>query len=196
MNSRIAGGIIVVLATAAVVLGCSSRPGARTSFHDPGMDFGLIQSVAVLPFDNLTQTQNAGETVRDVFMTMLQATVAVYVQPPGEVRRAIDRINPNDPMAPTAQEAVELGRALEVDVIITGTVLEYGQVRSASALANICSVSVKMIEGETGRVVWSASATRGGVGASERLLGGGGQPMNIVISQAVEDLLDRLFAVE
>jgi hypothetical protein len=77
--------------------------------------------------------------------------------------------------------------------VITGTVLEYGQVRSASASSNVCSLSLKMLEGQTGRVVWSASTTRGGVNAGDRLVGSGGQPMNVVVTKAVEDLVDRLF---
>jgi TolB-like protein len=157
------------------------------------MDFGLIQSVAVLPFDNLSLNGKAGETVRDVFMTMLQASVEIYVMPPGEVRRAVSRVQPEDPKAPTEEEFINLAKNLEVDVLITGTVLEYGEVRSGAAESNVCSVSVQMIDGQTGRVVWSASATRGGVSAGDRLVGGGGQPMNIIVSKAVEDLLDRLF---
>jgi hypothetical protein len=157
------------------------------------MDFGLIRSVAVLPFQNLSPAARAGETVREIFSTMLQASEAVYVHPPGEVRRALSRISPQDATAPTPEEVADLAENIGADVLITGTVLEYGVARSGAASANVCSVSLKMLEGQSGRVIWSASATTGGVGASERLLGGGGQPMNIVVSQAVEDLLNRLF---
>lgn len=172
---------------------CAAHRGAKTTFHDPNMDFGLIRSVAVMPFDNLTTTAKAGDKVRDVFMTMLQASVDVYVIPPGEVRRGISRVRIEDPTTPTAEDVVNVAQNLSADVVITGTVLEYGETRSGSATGNIITLSVKMLEGQTGRVIWSASATRGGVGAAERLLGGGGQPMNIVTSQAVDDLLDRLF---
>ncbi len=184
------------LVAAFLIAGCSGHRGDRATFHDPNMDFGLIQSVAVLPFGNLTISPKAGEMVREVFMTTLQATVDVYVHPPGEVRRAVSRVQPNSPTEPTAEEAVRLAENLGADVVITGTVMEFGQVRSASATANVCTLSLRMIEGQTGSVIWSASATRGGIGASERLLGGGGQPMNIVISQTVEELLDQLFAIE
>ncbi len=87
---------------------------------------------------------------------------------------------------------MKLASNMEVDVVFTGTVLEFGEVRSGGASGNVCSISVKMIEGQTGRVVWSASSTRGGVGAGDRLVGGGGQPMNIVVAKAVNDVLQRL----
>lgn len=191
MNHRI---LPLILATVALISlwGCSSQPAAQSTFHDPNMDFGLVRSVAVMPFVDLTATGNAGERVRDVFMTMLQATVEVYVIPPGEVARSISRLQPENPTEPTSEEAIRLAENLEADVLITGTVLEYGQVRSGVAAANVCSLSVRMLEGQTGLSVWSASASRGGVGASERLLGGGGQPMNIVTTEAVKAVIDQL----
>jgi TolB-like protein len=181
------------LAVLLLATGCAGHRGAQATYHDPNMDFGLIQTVAVLPFDNLTASNNAGDTVRDVFMTMLQASVDIYVIAPGEVRRGISRVQPENPEAPTEDEFVRLAENIGADVLITGTVLEYGEVRSGSAASNVCSVSVQMIEGQTGRVVWSATATRGGVSAGDRLVGGGGQPMNLVVSKTVDDLLNRLF---
>jgi hypothetical protein len=182
------------LTLALLAAACGGHRGAKATFHDPDMNFGLIRSVAVLPFENLSASGKAGETVREVFSTMLQASQAVYVHPPGEVRRAISRVNPENPMAPTPEEVVSLAENIGADVVITGTVLEFGEVRSAAASGNVCSVSVAMLEGQTGKVIWSASATRGGVGAGERLMGGGGKPMSIVVTKAVEDLLDRLFS--
>jgi len=173
--------------------GCAGHRGAQATFHDANMDFGLIQSVAVMPFENLSNAQHAGETSRDVFMTLLQAKVDLYVIPPGEILRAISRVQPDSARLPTSEEVVKLAQNLEADVIITGTVLEYGQVRSGSASSNVCSLSIKMLEGQTGRVVWSASSTRGGVSAGDRLVGSGGKPMNVVITKAAEDLVDRLF---
>ena len=189
IGERIPACIALLLALG----GCASHRGAQATFHDAEMDFSLIQSVAVLPFANLSTNTRADERVRDVFMTMLQATGAVYVLPPGEVARGISRVGLSSPMEPTADEVVRLTTNLSTDVVITGTVLEYGQVRSASASANVISVNIQMLEGQTGRLVWSASATEGGIGAGKRLFGGGGEPMNIVTTKAVMALLERLF---
>lgn len=177
----------------AILPACATGRGAGSTFHDPNMDFSLIRSVAVLPFVNLTTSAKAEERVRDVFSTMLQATGAVYVLPPGEVARGVSRTGVSNPSTPTAEDVVKLAKNLEVDVVVTGTLREYGEVRSASATANVVSVSVQMMEGQTGKVIWSASSTRGGIGAGKRLFGGGGEPMNVVTTQAVDDLLDRLF---
>jgi TolB-like protein len=185
--------LAVIASFPLAMTGCASGRDKRSTFHDPNMDFGLIQSVAVMPFSDLSGTKNAESRVRDIFMTMLQATGAVYVVPPGEVARAVSRVTPSDPTTPSPDEVIAITKNTGADVVITGTVLEYGEVRSGSAASNVVSVTVRMIEGQTGRVIWSAAATRGGVGTSERLFGGGGEPMNVVTTQAVDDLLDRLF---
>jgi hypothetical protein len=52
---------------------------------------------------------------------------------------------------------------------------------------------MQMIETQTGRVVWAASSTKGGITFGDRLLGGGGEPMNVVTEKAVDDIIDKLF---
>ena len=158
------------------------------------MDFGAIQNVAVMPFNNLTRETAAGDRVRDTFMTMLQATRAVYVIPPGEVGRGIARQSLERPATPTPEEVVKFAKVVAADAVFTGTVTEYGEVRSGSSTANVISISLQMMEAQTGRVVWSASSTKGGVTTSDRLFGGGGEPMNDTTQKAIDDILDKLFA--
>lgn len=192
MNIRTTLGI-ATLAALALSAGCAGKRPAEVTYHDPNMDFSLLQKVAVLPLENLTTTTAAADRVRDVFMTMMQATGTVYVLPPGEVARGVDRASVARPTAPTAEEVVNLGKVVGVDAVITGVLREYGEVRSGSTSAGVVSLSVQMMETQTGKVVWSASSTRGGVDAADRLFGGGGQPMDQVTADAVRDLLDKLF---
>ncbi len=163
-------------------------------FRDPKMDFGSIQTVAVMPFGNLTRDQITAERVRDVFISRLLAAEAVYILPVGEVARGIARTEVQSPSSPTVEEVVKLGAFLKVDAVITGVVREYGEARSGTSSANIISMSIQIIETGTGRVVWSASSTKGGISFWNRLIGGGGQPMNKVTEQAVDALFDKLLS--
>jgi len=174
------------------VFACSRGRTDSTTYIDPNMDFGTIKSVAVMPFLSLAKDPVVAERVRDVFINRLLATGAVYVVPVGEVARGIVRAELQNPSVPSPEEAVKLGGLIKVQALITGTVREYGEVRSGTAASNIISVSVQMIETETGKVVWTASSTRGGVNIWDRLFGGGGTPMNKVTEKAVNDLISRL----
>jgi hypothetical protein len=184
---------IATLALGTLAQACAAKRYADVTYRDPQMDFSLVRKVAVLPFENLTTANTAAERVRDVFMTMMQATGSSYVMPPGEVARGVDRATMARATTPTAEEVVSLGKILGVDAVVAGVVREYGEVRSGSSAAGVVSLSLQMLETQTGRVVWSASATRGGVDAADRLFGGGGQPMDQVTADAVRDLLDQLF---
>jgi TolB-like protein len=190
---RAAGVILVVAVLAGAAGGCSTTRGLSSTYKDPEIDLSLVQTVAVLPFANLTADDKAGERVRDVFSTMMQATGAVYVVPPGEVAKAVGRARTGNANEPSPEEVTAIGSALKADVVVTGVVREYGQVRSGNSTANAIAVSVKIFATESGKVVWSGASTAGGVTASDRFFGGGGEPMELVTEDALTDLIDQIF---
>ena len=185
-------GHLIIYCLLPLLAGCSSNL-STPDYTSQQMDFSAVRSVAVLPFQNLTQDDQASERMRDAFMGMLLATEVIYVLPPGEVARGINRAGIRTPQTPSVEDIKKLKGVLEVDAVITGVLREYGTARSGSAEANMVSLSLQMIETQTGTVVWSAVATKGGISMSDRMLGSGGQPMNDVSIQVVDDLLNQLF---
>jgi len=189
--TRIRNAVLALLALFLLV-SCSASSRLEV-YRDPNFDFGSVRIVAVIPFENLTKEALAPSRVRDVFMTMLLSTGAVYVLPAGEVARGLTRAGFEKATSLSAEEAVRLGGIVSANAVITGVVREYGEVRSGASSSNIISISMQMMETQTGRVVWTASATRGGISTSERLFGGGGRPMDDVTSDAVIEVLNKLF---
>jgi polysaccharide biosynthesis protein PelC len=177
---------LLLLSTAA----CASKAG--TVYFDPAMDFGVVKIVAVMPFANLARDPVVSERVRDVVINKLLSTGTVYVLPIGEVARGITRLEIPNPATPSPEDIAKLGGIIKAQAIITGTVREYGEVRSGTTSANVISLSLQMAETQTGKVVWSASSTRGGITVWDRLIGGGGKPMNLVTEEAVNDLITKL----
>lgn len=174
----------------ALLAACASTPDI---YRDPNMDFGAIQVIAVMPFGNLSRESTAAERARDVFINKLLSTGAVYVLPTGEVARGVARAEIQNPAAPSPEEIVKLGPIIKAQAIITGVVREYGEVRSGTTSTNIISLSLQMIEAQTGKVVWTASSTKGGISIWDRLFGGGGRPMNVITEKAVDDVINKLF---
>ena len=191
-NSRIC---ILPLVLAVVMLtACGGGgPNISESYHDPDMDFALLRSIAVMPFDNLTTDRLAAARVRNSFMTSLLATGVVYVIPSGEVVRGIKRAGIETPTIPSSDDVAKLAAIIKADAVVTGVVNEYGQVRSGTTTANVISVSLQMIEKESRKVVWTASTTKGGISTMDRLFGGGGRPMEDVTNEAINDLINKLF---
>ena len=185
-------GFVAFLLVALVVSAPVCSAQVTDVYRDPNMDFGSIQTVAVAPFANLARDQVVAERVRDVFINRLLSTGAVYVLPVGEVARGLSRIELQNPSSPSPEDIVKLGALVKADAVITGVVREYGEVRSGTTTANIISMSVQIIEAGSGKVVWSASSTKGGISFWNRLFGGGGQPVNKVTEEAVDELFEKL----
>jgi TolB-like protein len=177
-----------------LVLSTACTPTVTGSvYRDPNMDFGAIQTVAVLPFQNLSRESTASDRVRDVFINGLLSTGAVYVLPVGEVARGAARAEMQAPATPSPEEIVKLAANLKAQAVIAGVVREYGEIRSGSSASAVISISVQMLEGQTGKTVWTATSTKGGIDIWDRLFGGGGRPMNDVTRSAVDDVISKLF---
>jgi len=174
-----------------VLFACATTGG--DIYSDPNMDFGVIKTIAVMPFTSLTRDNVSAERVRDVFINKLLSTGAVYVIPVGEVARGIAKAEIQNPSTPSPEDVKKLAGIIKVQALFTGVLREYGEVRSGASSANIISLSLQMLETETGKVVWSASSTKGGISIWDRLFGGGGKPMNIITEKAIDDLIDKLF---
>ena len=183
----------LLCAVMAIYLTACTPRVTGTVYRDPSMDFGALQTVGVMPFLNLSRETAAAERVRDVFINSLLSTGAVYVLPVGEVARAATRSEVQTPQTPAPEEVVKLAAAVKAQAIITGVVREYGEVRSGSSSSSLISISVQMLEAQTGKTVWMATSTRGGIGATDRLFGGGGAPMNNVTRAVVDDVIRQLF---
>lgn len=181
----------IVLFTLIFLVSCTTPP--MLVYHDPNMDFLAIKTIAVMPFENLSDEKTAADRVRDVLVNMLLATGEVYALPPGEVSRGATRAGISTPASPSIEEIIKFAAITKVNAVITGVIREYGTVRSGTSTANIISFSLQMIEGQSGRIIWTASTSKGGIGMKDRLLGGGGQPMNDITEEAVNDILKKYF---
>ncbi len=186
-------GAVRLLCMLFLLSGCAILSRGTDQYRDGAMDFGAVKKIAIMPLNNVSREPGGAERVRDTLAEMLMASSEIYVLPPGEAARGIARVGVAAATMPSVEEVQKLGTVLQVNAIITGTVREYGEVRSAVATSNVVSLSLQMIETQTGKVIWSASASRGGITLWDRLLGGGGQPMNTVTEQVINDLLEKLF---
>lgn len=164
-----------------------------SSYRDPSMDFSALRIIAVMPFENLTRDKLAGERVRDTFINNLLSSGAVYVIPTGEVARGVSRAGIVNPAELSSEEIAKLAAIVKADAVITGVIREYGEVRSGTASSNVISLSMQMFEVQSKKIVWTGSSTKGGISMKDRLLGGGGRPMNDVTEMAINDILNQLF---
>jgi TolB-like protein len=170
-------------------LGCR---GPQAYIH-PNVDLSFIQKVAVVPFSNLTRDEFAGRKVREVLVAELLLTGALDVIEPGDVNRVLAKERIESISSLTAAQVKTIGKALGAQAIIVGTVEEFGEVRSGSLSAPLVTIGLRMLDVESGNIIWSINHSRGGVGTMTRLLGMTGGTISELTTQVVREAIDTLF---
>ncbi len=170
--------------------GCATglRP---TEFTNPGFDFGFVETVGVIPLENLTSDRQSGVRATRILITELLASGAVDVVEPGEVQAVLDRI-PGGGRSLSTEQVIELGRTLGVQALFLGSVAQSETIRSGTITVPTVTLDLHMLETETGKSVWAATHTEKGSGLSTKLLGTGAEPISATTRRCVQEILKTL----
>lgn len=179
-----------LLTAVALAAACASTAGP-TRFVNPNFDFAFVERVAVLPFENFTSDRQAAPRSTRLLITELLASGAVDVVEPGEVQAALDRL-PGRVTQPSTEQVISLGKALNAQALILGSVTQSELVRSGTVSIPVVSLDVHMVEAETGATVWAATATEKGGGFGARVLGTSAEPIAETTRTAVRQVLRTL----
>ena len=157
-----------------------------TTFLHPEYNFGYVERVAVLPFEDLTSDQGAGARATRFFVSELLAAEAFDVVEPGEVSRALMNAGVINVRDMTQAQVVAVGQALGAQALFTGSVGESTSVRSGASSASVVTLTARMVETDTGVTVWSSTHTESGRSLWSSLFGTGQRSRSEVTRRAVE----------
>ncbi len=186
-------GLKVLAAVAAGALlaaaGCSH---AVTQYIHPNADLAALKSVAVLPFQNLSNERTSADKVQKIFISELLATGAFNVVEPGLVSKTLkaERIESTESLGPV--ELKRLGEELKADAVFLGTVVDYAENRTGTTPTPDVTIQLRLVECASGATVWSASRSRSGASASARLFGIGGESLTETARDLVRQELHTL----
>lgn len=182
--------LLALLAAGVTLVGCAGA-SAPTRFTNPRFDFGYVERVAVVPFENLSNDPTAAPRVTRLVITELLASGAVDVVEPGEVQAALDRMGARI-TTPSTEQVVSLGQTLGVQAVLVGSVTQSEVLRSGAVQIPVVSLDVHMLETETGVAVWAANHTEKASGLGAKLLGAGGEPLSETTRRCVRRVLRSL----
>ena len=187
---HLAATLMIIIVAGSLLPGCA---GNRASvFLHPEFTFDFVERVAIVPFDNLSNEQGAGARVTRVFLTELLSARAFDVVEPGEVSRVLEKFGIVRTSKLTREQVISVGRELKVQGLILGTVNEMGSLRSGNTVTNSVTLVARMVETETGEIVWSATQSSGGRGFWASLFGIGGKSQSQAIRDCVAGVLNTL----
>ncbi len=191
----------LALLLSVATLGSCSAPQNVVYLH-PLADLSLITKVAVLPFGNIASNQQAHEWVRQIVNHELLAQSLFETVEPWEVNRALAEnqlLIQADPAGGTGgpptlspEDLAELGQTLNAQAFLVGDVLQFDRARFGNLSAPEIGISLRLLDVETGIVIWSATASRSGIGFTDRLVGADGPDLTAAASELVRELLATL----
>ncbi len=171
--------------------GCGGT--APSTYVHSNYDFSRVKKVAVLPLENLTGDQSAGEKVRKIVITELLATGIVDVIEPGQVNRALAQLNLQNPTMMSPEDFKRVGTALGTQMLVVGSVESFDRVQVGSVQAPEVTITLRGIDVDSGTIVWAASHTQGGATVSARLFGLTGDSLSEVARKAAHETVVTLF---
>lgn len=163
------------------------------SYIHPRYDFSVVQKIAVLPLENLTQDQQAGERVRKIVVSELLAAGVLDVVEPAQVNRVLNEQQIQSISSLASKQIQEISKSLGVQALILGSVDTYDRITVGGGSFAEVAITLRAIDAETGTVIWSTSKSAGGAGVFGRLFGFGGDTIYEATQKAVRTAVRTLF---
>lgn len=182
--------LIAALAAVMAVAGCAKPP---QHFVNPKYDFGNVKKVAVLPFENLSGDNQAGERVRKAVIAELLAAGVLDVVEPGQVNLTLNRAGVQSLTTISTEDLKKLGAALATQLLFLGSVDVYDRLNFGGGTFPEVTVNLRAVDAQSGTIVWSAMTTTGGVTVTGRLFGVGADTMTEATQKSVRAALTTLF---
>ncbi len=182
--------ILAILLITAVLSGCS-----RTTFTyhiREDVDFSFFKRVAVMPIENMTTDKFASEIVRQAVISELLATGAVDVVVPGDVMYAIDRLGIKTVALPTSEQIKNIGKILNVQGVILGSVEKFGDERLGGITAPAVTITLMLADTSSGGIVWSTTRSKGGASFAARHFGARTDTLSEITIKVVRESLRTL----
>lgn len=170
------------------ICGC----GGPEHYIRPKTDISNIKRVAVLPMENFTSDEYAGEKIRRVVITELLSR-GIDVIEPGEVTVVLRESNIRSLGSIKITDIQNIGKTLGVEAVMMGSVEAFGISRGISATYPEVTIHLVLFETSSGNIIWSVRHTEGGASFWTRHFGAEGITLSEAARKAVKEAVDTLF---
>lgn len=189
LNKKNAVGIIIFMLLS--LAGCAGKNSIQ-SYLRPEANFSFIRKVAVLPLENYSNNNPIAVRCRQMIISEVMSAGLFDVVDKMQVDSLLreEAIPPGSPINNAILR--RLGNRLGVQGFILGSVDEASERKQGAAIYLDLSVSLRLIESESGLVVWQASGRENGYSIWGRLFGLESKDPFEVTLKLVRDLLRTL----
>jgi TolB-like protein len=167
--------------------GCAQKHFVRES-----VDITQVKKIAVLPFENFTSDTFAGEKIRRIVITEL-LTREMDVVEPGEVTRLLRDLEIRSLRSIKITDIQEIGKKLNVDAIMTGSVEAFGISKGISVSYPEVTINLMLLETSSGDIIWSVRHSTGGPSFWTRHFGSEGISLSEAANKTVTEAIRTLY---
>jgi TolB-like protein len=171
MQKKIAG--LMLLFMLATLAGCGAGIQTKSCLRET-TDFSYIQTVAVLPFENLGGGgASAAQRIREITITQVLASDLFDVVDRGRVDSMLkeEAIDPGAAAAIDPLTLTRLGKRLGVQAFLVGSVEQVSEARTGSAVYPETTLTLRLIDVEAGNILWQATGRGSGYSLMDRMFG-------------------------
>lgn len=179
--------VLAALALALAVSACSIGRGNSRDFVDGASTLPRGAAVAVLPFENLTNHQNAGMIASELVSTELYSQGLYRVVEASRVRNQLIAAKVDVEKLSETTYAQDVGRTLGVEAVLVGSVTEYGYQHGLRE-EPVVGLNARLVRASDGAVLWASSQSQVGRGYFTR------DSVNNVAQRVVARMLEGLKA--
>lgn len=137
--------------------GCGTAP---KQYIRANVNFQYIKKVAVLPLNNLTDDKYAGEKFKSIIVMDILESGAFEVAEEGEVNKAVADVfremgfREGELVALDIESIKRISEKVGVQALFIGSVDSYGQGRGGGSQYAIVSLSLRLVESNSGITLW------------------------------------------
>lgn len=184
--------VIFLVLGVAVVLAACGKKATMKHFVRREIDPSYIKRVAVLTFENHTNEKFAGERLRDITTTEILAMGLFDVVDKAVVGIVLEEETGGEAKALDKTTLRRIAKKLKVQGLVIGSVDSYEEKRDRNYSYPVVAVTLRLIDGASGQVIWQVSGTETGYSTTDRLFGITPKDQSQVSFQLVERLLRTL----
>lgn len=183
---------LIIILSFAFSSGCSSVR-VPNAYSTKDVDQSRVKKVAVFPFHNHTNVTESSRIATSAFIAELFARGRFGIEFPGNLRSLLVRTRIIVRTGVDLDTIKLIGNRLDVDAVIFGEVEEFvGVGEKRAAVIPVVSISSRMVDARTGRILWMAQCKRTGDDYLKILDFGRVRSVAALTQKVVRDLIDTM----
>lgn len=180
---------VIILLT--VIISCGPKQ-MQQSFLREEVDISYIKRVAVLKLENNSQQNYAAERLRNIVMTEILTLGLFDVVDKALVDMVLTEEVVSEQGGYNKATLRRIAKKLGVQGLVVGSVDSYDIMREGSYTYPVVALTLRLVDGSTGEIIWQASGTESGYSTIGRLFGLKPKDLTQISFELVESLLRSL----